>query len=142
MKKEEIMTIGEIDFSDALLTEAEIGRPSLSSLGLCKIELRNNEGPLAHFHVFGVRDKKFKCCICIYSPHYFNHSGYTGQLNAAQREALDTWLRSYDDGAKETYWEYIERSWYTMNPDNKKYRPEANLRIQPDYTKLQNYRSR
>lgn len=132
----------EIDLSVDPIEEAEVGRKLFGSKGLCKIYVNNGEGPLPHFHLES-KDKKTDICICIYSPHYFDHGKHTGSLNSQQREILDKWLREPDEEMKVSRWNVIEYLWFLNNPqyNNPKFRPPVAQRIQPDYTKLKSFRS-
>ena len=140
----DISYIGEIEFP-SILNEREIGgndRVNFKNIGKCKIEVYSGEGQVPHFHLNSI-DGKFKSCICIYSPHYFDHGGkYKDILNSKCRKVLDDWLRQPHKLAESiTIWKSIVLAWEDSNPrcrfDDKK-----KVKIQPDYTKMERFKSK
>jgi hypothetical protein len=132
MEKETLL-IGEIDFDQNLYLEAEIGKINLKSqLGMCKIEVYSNEGPVPHFHIIS-KEKKWECCIEIYRPLYFNHGSKQGKLNNRQCKILDDWMKEKHFPYPLTYWETAALSW-ELNENPMSNIPPAPKK--PDYTQL------
>ena len=138
----DISYIGEIEFPD-ILNEREIGgndRVNFKNIGKCKIEVYSGEGQVPHFHLNSI-DGKFESCICIYSPHYFDHGGkYKDILNSKCRKILDDWLRKdFEKGLSN--WNIIRISWETSNPECR-FENRKKVKTQPDYTKMDKFKSK
>lgn len=138
----EVFQIGTIDFSTAI-NEKEIGirnryNPG-GSIGVCKIEVYENEGQIPHFHITSI-DKKFSCCVRIFDNHFFQHGKHQGALNSNQCVELDAWLRLPFKTMNQTNWGAIATSWFVQNPYCR-YPKEKQVDIQPDYTTMTEFRS-
>lgn len=144
-KKNNSIIIGEIEFKGSLLESIIRPAPNISSLDKCIIEVRPNEGPVAHFHIVPA-GKPWNVCVCIYSACYFNHNRETSKtLNTSQRKQLNDWLKSTNPKLpSKTNWEVIVDAWEQLYPDNDRIYPQyrnQRVSIQPDYTKMNTFRS-
>ena len=134
--------LGSITFTESLLEEEIIGnkrRINFNSIGECKIEVYRNEGIIPHFHL-STKDRKFECCICIYSNNFFSHGGkYRGTLSGKQCKQLNDYLSSDSKVSGFTVWDLIRATWETSNmnnvfPDNRK------VNKQPDYSNMTQFK--
>ena len=142
----EVWYIGTIIFPDTLLQEAEFSgktRLNLKSLGECKVEVYSNEGTIPHFHIFKP-DHSFETCICIYSPNFFPHGlKYEGVLNSSQCKILDKYLRQPSKQDPEfSVWRVIRLYWEANNSNLCKFPDNLKTTIQPDYTRMNSYKSK
>lgn len=137
----EFMTIGTIDLGICTMDDNKIviGSPNFGAgYRECIIRVYPNEGQIPHFHIES-KDRKFKCCPCIFEPLYFNHGSKTGKLSSQQRKMLNNWLsKPIDKTSPITRWESIHVAWRLLENPLTNF-PTKSVR-QPDYTKLENMR--
>ena len=106
-------------------------------IGYYKIYIYSKEGKhIPHFHIIS-KSSKFECCICIYSPNYFNHGNKNGLLNTKQRKILNNWLSSPNEKLNSvTNWDIIALSFDNANETNF-YNKEFK---QPNYSNMNSYK--
>ena len=135
----DVVTVGIITFNDILSEKEVYPRPSFKSIGECKIEAYAGEGSVPHFHMSSLNGE-FSSCVCIYSNNYFSHGGkYRDKLNTSQRKRFNSLLKQQDPVNGLTMWQQIEFLWRTMNPECK-FPKNRMVKIQPDYTTMENYK--
>ena len=131
------LLIGKIEFSNTI-EEVCNGVLGLTNLGYCRIYVYSKEGKhIPHFHIIS-ESSKFECCVCIYSPNYFNHGNKNGSLNAKQRKILNNWLSSPNEKLNyATNWDIIALSFDNANETNF-YNKET--KQQPNYSNMNSYK--
>ena len=123
------------EYRDELL----IGKIEFSNMiGYYKIYVYSKEGKhIPHFHIIS-ESSKFECCVCIYSPNYFNHGNKNGLLNTKQRKILNNWLSSPNEKLNSaTNWDIIALSFDNANETNF-YNKET--KQQPNYSNMNSYK--
>lgn len=125
---------GSFIFTDSF-NEENFGQINLNKIGLVKVNVYANEGPVPHLHIEST-DKKFECCVQIYRAKYFSHGTKTNTLTNQQAKDLNNFLKSkFKPRPDFTVWEAIDFYWKAFNdPEQAKYHDYTNT--QPDYTKL------
>lgn len=129
--------IGEINFNEPIneySIEPEQRSPNIKKLGICKVEVYNDEGAIPHFHVIG-GGKIF--CICIHTNKYFSHKEgkYSQFSNATQKEQLNDWLKKknvkFTKGTDKTLTNYqaIVQLWTELNGNPYGF----DFSVQPEY---------
>lgn len=137
MEEHNYICIGEIDFTENVFNEDEIGRTMFKDLGMCKILVYGGERTIEHFHIES--PKGYSICICIYTAHYFAHGTHKDILNSSQKKQLNKWMSQENSKYLTTNWKAIESEWWRHN-GNPKDRPKNP--VQPDYSQLQNYKTK
>lgn len=123
--------IGYISFDDAV-NEQEIGRPDFKSIGKCKVEVYNNEGPIPHMHVYNA-DNSFKTCIYIFENKYFIHGKYKDKFNNKQCKQFNEWIIGLNESGK-LNWDIVVNAWKRLNGNVlDKYK---NITTPPNYSKI------
>ncbi len=94
----------------------------------------DNEGPVAHFHIFSGPAKRpvWETCIQFTTASYFHHSGKEGRLDSKEKKDLINFMNSPHKGLSITNWQYAKTLW---NDNNPQWEIDANTPM-PDYNLL------
>lgn len=128
------LLVGIVDFSDIITEEEIIGskRFKPSSIGECKIMVYGKEGDIPHFHIES-KNKKFECCVKIYSAEYFSHNKYIDILSTRQSKQLNTWMEEINRNYFGlTNWQAVVVAWKLANPEYR-FPDKDKVIYQPDY---------
>lgn len=146
--RSKIITIGEIDFSDALMEDQQI-EPNKNhrlnlpgGIGQCTVTINDIEGPIPHVHVT-TKDKKWGTCICLHDAYYFPHGGNPlteGVFNSKQSKMFNKWMSegttAFTGASNFTYAAFLWMKNFESQYGDIYKRNNIALSIQPDYSHM------
>lgn len=130
----ELNTIGFIEFND-IINERLVGKENISKLGICSVDIYDNEGNMPHCHIYN-KNHKFETCVRLDKAEYFHHGGkYKDEFNSKQCKELNDWFSNTNGGDDSfTNWE-ICRLFWNISATNSN-RKKIKISTQPDYTNI------